>query len=62
MQPDAPMAQLLGSVFGTGLGAGMAVQLVLFSFCGLAIALGGYSVRQLREIEASNLKGQDSKL
>lgn len=61
MQPDAPLAQLLGSVFGTGLGAGMAVQLALFSFCGLAIALGGYSVRQLKEIETSNLKSQYSK-
>ncbi|MGD1900155.1 MAG: MFS transporter [Phormidesmis sp.] len=52
MQPDAWLAQWLGGVFGTGLGAGMAMQLALFSFCGMAIALGGYSIHQLREIES----------
>ncbi|MEO0767963.1 MAG: MFS transporter [Cyanobacteria bacterium J06649_4] len=49
MQPNAWLAQWLGGVFGTGLGAGMAVQLALFSFCGMAIALAGYSIRQLRD-------------
>ncbi|MEO0519829.1 MAG: hypothetical protein AAF171_21290 [Cyanobacteria bacterium P01_A01_bin.116] len=53
MQPDGSLAQWLGGIFGTGLGAGMAVQIALFSLLGMAIALSGYSIRQLREVEPS---------
>ncbi|MGD1898021.1 MAG: MFS transporter [Phormidesmis sp.] len=56
MQPNAPLAKVLGSLFGTGLGAGMAVQLALFSTCGLAIALGGYGIRQLRDVEIRDVE------
>lgn len=52
MQPGASLARWLGGVFGTGLGAGMAVQMALFSFFGVAIALGGYGIRQLRQVES----------
>lgn len=44
--PDA-----LGGIFGSGPGAGMALQMTLFASCGLAIALGGYGVRRLRQVE-----------
>lgn len=42
---------VLGGIFGSGPGAGMALQMTLFASCGLAIALGGYGVRQLRQVE-----------
>ena len=54
MQPTAPLARLLGGVFSTGLGAGMAVQMTVFSFFGAVIALAGYGVRQVRELETKS--------
>ncbi|MEO1123276.1 MAG: MFS transporter [Cyanobacteria bacterium J06639_16] len=51
MRSQEPLAKVLGGIFGTGLGAGMAVQMALFASCGVMIALGGYKVRRLRELE-----------
>ncbi|MDV3351221.1 MFS transporter [Leptothoe sp. LEGE 181152] len=51
MQPEQPLAQLLGDIFGVGPGAGMALQMALFASCGLVVALGGYGIRRLRQIE-----------
>ncbi|MEM8807273.1 MAG: MFS transporter [Cyanobacteria bacterium P01_G01_bin.38] len=51
MQPGQPLAQLLGTVFGVGLGAGTALQMTLFASCGVLIALGGYGLRRLRQVE-----------
>ncbi|MEO1351909.1 MAG: MFS transporter [Cyanobacteria bacterium J06635_15] len=51
MQPGQPLAQLLGTVFGVGLGAGTALQMTLFASCGVLIALGGYGIRRLRQVE-----------
>ena len=53
MQPGQPLAQSLGNTFGVGAGAGMALQLTLFASCGLLIALGGYGIRDLRDIETN---------
>ncbi|NET39193.1 MAG: MFS transporter [Cyanothece sp. SIO1E1] len=55
MQPGGYLAQVFGNVFGVGLGAGMALQMMLFASCGLLIDLGGYRVRQLRQIEIINV-------
>ncbi|MEO1399974.1 MAG: MFS transporter [Cyanobacteria bacterium J06635_1] len=51
MQPGQPLAQRLGTVFGVGLGAGTALQMMLFASCGVLIALGGYGIRRLRQVE-----------
>lgn len=51
MQPGKPLAHALGNIFGVGAGAGMALQMTLFASCGLAVALGGYGIRRLRQIE-----------
>ena len=53
MQSNGGLARALGGVFGAGTGAGMAVQMTLFASCGVLIALGGYGVRRLREVETS---------
>ena len=53
MQPGEPLAQVLGNIFGVGLGAGMALQMTLFAGSGVLVALGGYGVRQLRQVESS---------
>ncbi|MEM9485044.1 MAG: hypothetical protein AAGA83_15305 [Cyanobacteria bacterium P01_F01_bin.116] len=51
MQPDAPLAQVLGNIFGVGNGAGMALQVALFASCGVLVALGSYGFQRLRQIE-----------
>ncbi|MEO0459171.1 MAG: hypothetical protein AAF152_21705 [Cyanobacteria bacterium P01_A01_bin.114] len=50
MQPGQPLAQVLGTVW-VGLGAGTALQMTLFASCGVLIALGGYGLRRLRQVE-----------
>ncbi|MEM9485167.1 MAG: MFS transporter [Cyanobacteria bacterium P01_F01_bin.116] len=55
MQPGAPLAKHLGNIFGVGTGAGMALQVALFAICGMLVAMGGYGVRRLRQIEDSLL-------
>ncbi|MGD1908243.1 MAG: MFS transporter [Leptolyngbyaceae cyanobacterium] len=51
MHSGRPLAQTLGGVFGSGTGAGMALQTSLFATCGLVVVLGGYGTRRLRQIE-----------
>ena len=51
MMPGGSLAPILGSLFGTGLGSGMAVQYTLFAIFGVILGLGGYTLTQLRDIE-----------
>ncbi|BAZ43885.1 hypothetical protein NIES4102_08880 [Chondrocystis sp. NIES-4102] len=51
MSSNGSLAPLLGSLFGTGLGAGMAVQYTLFACFGVILGLSGYAFNQLRNIE-----------
>lgn len=51
MRPDGILAPLLGNIFGTGVGSGMALQFALFSFIVVLICLGCYAVPALRNIE-----------
>ncbi|ASC71746.1 putative MFS-type transporter [Halomicronema hongdechloris C2206] len=51
MQPTGILAGVLGNIFGTGEGAGMAVQYTLFSCLGLLAGLIGYAYRPLRQVE-----------
>lgn len=51
MQPGGKLVGLLGPMFGVGLGAGMAVQISMFSTCGILIAVGAYGVQRLRAVE-----------
>ena len=53
MKTDSSLAGLFGGVFGNDSGAGMAVAIALFSFCGVAISLIGYAVPILRNVEKS---------
>ena len=48
MQPNGMLANVFGGIFGTGEGAGMALQYTLFSLCGVAIRLGSYAFPVLR--------------
>lgn len=47
MQPGGFLAGSLGNIFGVGAGAGMAVQVALFSAVGVGLALGAYQIEQL---------------
>ena len=51
MMPGGRLTFLFSSLFGTGLGAGMAVQYTLFACCGVILGISSYSVRQLRDVE-----------
>ncbi len=51
MQPGGQLATVFEPIFGTGLGAGMALQISIFATCGMLIAVRGYSVRQLRAVD-----------
>ncbi len=51
MQPGALGAQWLGGWFGTGAGAGMAVQYTLFSGLAALVGLVGYAFPTLRHVE-----------
>jgi len=51
MMPGGSLAFLLGSLFGTELGSGMAVQYTLFAIFGVILGLSGYAFHQLRNIE-----------
>ncbi|MEQ9237083.1 MFS transporter [Coleofasciculus sp. E2-BRE-01] len=52
MMPGGSLAPILGNVFGTGAGSGMALQLTLFSFIVVLICLGSYSAfPALRDID-----------
>ncbi|MEM9771595.1 MAG: MFS transporter [Cyanobacteria bacterium P01_D01_bin.73] len=51
MQSNGWLAQVFGEIFGVGTGAGIALQTALFASLGMLIALGGYRVRRLRQVE-----------
>ena len=51
MSRSGSLTALFGGLFGTELGAGMALMMALFSSCGLLLALGGYAFPLLREVE-----------
>lgn len=52
MQPGGALVAVLGGLFGTGPGAGMAVMMSSAGVLGLAISLGGALVRVVRNVEA----------
>ncbi len=51
MSRSGSLTTLFGGLFGTELGAGMALMMALFSSCGLLLALGSYAFPLLREVE-----------
>lgn len=51
MMPGGSLAEIFGGAFGTGSGSGMALQYTLFSLVGVLIGIGGYAIRQLRDVE-----------
>ncbi len=51
MMPQGALARIFGGIFGTGTGAGIALAYTLFSCCGLALALIGYTLPILRNVE-----------
>jgi MFS transporter, DHA3 family, macrolide efflux protein len=51
MRSGGGLAKLLGGVFGTQPGAGMAVMYVTTSTCLLLVGLGGYACRPLRDLD-----------
>jgi MFS transporter, DHA3 family, macrolide efflux protein len=53
MMPDGQLAPILGSIVGTGAGAGMAVIYVLTALGLLLIGMGGYAIPSFRHIEVS---------
>ena len=51
MKTGGSLANIFGGLFGTGAGAGMALQLALFSSLGIVICLCGYRFYNLRNVE-----------
>lgn len=51
MMPGGKLALILGSPFGTGAGAGMAIIYVSSAFGLLLMGVGGYATPKLRNIE-----------
>jgi DHA3 family macrolide efflux protein-like MFS transporter len=51
MKPDGTLAPMLGWIFGTASGAGIALLYVISSLCMLVIGLSGYAFRVLRDVE-----------
>ena len=51
MKTGTSLANIFGGLFGTGAGAGMALQLALFSSLGIVISLCGYRFYNLRNVE-----------
>ena len=51
MRTGGSLAPIFGNIFGTQMGAGMALMITLFSICGASIALAGYAFPLLRDIE-----------
>jgi MFS transporter, DHA3 family, macrolide efflux protein len=54
MMPGGRLAGLFGGMFGTGPGAGMALQYSLSSLCCVVIALSGYAFRVLRDVDKTS--------
>ncbi|HEY9813901.1 MAG TPA: MFS transporter [Candidatus Sericytochromatia bacterium] len=53
MMRDGNLANIFGSIFGTGRGAGITLLYVLTSICLLLVGLGGYTFKNLREVESN---------
>jgi len=51
MKTGGSLANIFGGLFGTGAGAGMALQMALFSSLGIVISLCGYRFYNLRNVE-----------
>ena len=51
MRRSGSLTGFFGGLFGTEIGAGMALMITLFSSCGLLLGLGGYAFPLLREVE-----------
>lgn len=51
MMAGGILAPIFGNLFGTGSGAGLAVQYTLFSLLGAVLGLIGYNWRKLRNVE-----------
>lgn len=51
MRKSGSLTRFFGGIFGTEIGAGMALMITLFSTCGLLFSLGGYAFPLLREVE-----------
>lgn len=51
MQTNSILSRYLGGIFGHQTGAGMAVAIAVFSSCGLLLALVGYAVPLLKDLE-----------
>ncbi|MBD1924285.1 MFS transporter [Microcoleus sp. FACHB-831] len=53
MMPGGNLANIFGSIFGTGRGAGIALLYVLTSICLLLVGMCGYAFKNLREVETN---------
>ncbi len=51
MRSDGILAPIFGDIFGTQIGAGMALMIAILSICGALIALSGYAFPLLRDVE-----------
>lgn len=51
MKPGGFLAPILGPVFGTGTGSGIALLYVITAICIVLIGMGGYAFRSLRNVE-----------
>ncbi len=51
MMPNGSLTPILGWIFGTGKGAGIALIYVISSLSMLLVGLGGYAFRTLRDVE-----------
>lgn len=52
LEPGGPLASSLGSLVGTGPGAGVAVMFLATAVLGTVASLAGYAVPSIREVEA----------
>ena len=51
MMRGGALADLFGGIFGTGTGAGIALEYTLFSGCSLCLVMVGYVLPILRNVE-----------
>lgn len=51
MRSDGVLSPIFGPILGTGPGAGMALIMILCGLGTIAVGLGGYAVRAVREVE-----------
>jgi hypothetical protein len=51
MMPSGILSPIFGGLFGSGTGSGMALQYTLFALIGILLGLGGYAIKQIRNLE-----------